>query len=111
MTNPSQCETQITDLSVLIGKYSFDSQHGGLDGISWSFTVLTTTQTITHLRGANGKNWPEQTRKNVIPCYFKSNPIQWEYTKIIIEIWVNSAWFNTSQARKILKKQKKHVNK
>ena len=63
MTNPSiiQRETQTTGLGVMIGGCSFDSQHGGPNGILRMLFFLasgtqTTTKVTTQLRDTNGRN-------------------------------------------------------
>ena len=69
-TNPNQCGIQMTDLCVVIGRYSFNSQHGGrrIDrhpanvGYSISGTQATNKET-TQQREANGKNGQEKTTK------------------------------------------------
>ena len=56
------------------------------------------------------KKWSKEVNKNVLHSYFESNPTQRMYRKRIIEIWANSARFNTTSqrpanpARMILKK-------
>ena len=55
------------------------------------------------------EKWIKEDNKNVLRCYLKSNPAQKWYRKRTIEIWAESARFNTNQklanqARRILKK-------
>ena len=35
-----------------------------------------------------------EDNKNVIHCYFKRNPTQKDYTKMVTEIWAESSRFN-----------------
>ena len=60
MTYPHEHKTQITDMSVMLGRCSDESQHDGLIGILRILTVLisgtkTTTKTTTQIRDT--KKW------------------------------------------------------
>ena len=58
----------------------------------------TTIKETTQVRHTNGKKWTKENNKNVLHCYFKSNPKQRAYRKRIIEIWGNSVTFNTTKS-------------
>ena len=54
--------TQITGLAVMIGRYSFESQHGVPVGILRMLAVLiSTTKATTQLRNTHGK-WTEENK-------------------------------------------------
>ena len=85
----------------MIGRCSFDSQHGDPTGILRMLAVLISdTQAMikatTQLRDTNGKNEPEKTTKMYFTIILKT-VLHKEYRKGIIEIWSESSRLNTSQ--------------
>ena len=59
--------------------------------------IQTKTKATKHLRDINGKKLTRDENKNVLHCYFKSNSKQKGYRKWMMEIWTESAKFNTSK--------------
>ena len=105
--------TRATDLGVMIGRCSLDSQHGRPDVILrmlaalFSGTRMTTLRTTT-IREHNARHGLWKT--TVLHCYFRSNPSQSGYKKRMIEIWQECVGFQTTsqrladQVRTIIKK-------
>ena len=110
----TQRGTQDSDLGVMIGRCSLDSQHGRdlivilrMLAVLFSGTQITARWTPP-TRDPNGKHGLGKTTN--LHCYFKSNPTQRGYRKRIMEIWQELSIFQTTtqkladQVRTIMKK-------
>ena len=108
----------------MIGRCSLDSQHVGFSqhpaNFGCSYFRYTNKEQSNNASEKHQRNkWTREDKKKTkkkktkqkkkTHCYFKSNPTQRECRKWMVEIWTESAKYNTSQrltdqARLILKK-------
>ena len=107
--------TQETGLGVMIGRCSPDTQHGRLDchpaNVGCSLFRYMNDDISNHNdQRPKRKTWTREDNHIALHCYFKSNPSQRGYRKRMIEIWQESASFQTTsqrladQVRTIIKK-------
>ena len=114
MTNQNQHGTHMTNLSLMIGKCSLDSLHGGSSYITANVGCTnfryTTNKKATTQRIDSKDKMNRRRQQNSLDCYFKRNPAQRGYMERIIEISAKFARLDSTskwladQARMILKK-------
>ena len=111
----TQRETQDSDLGVMIGRRSLDSQHGRPSRHPASvgcslFRYTNNDSTNPTNQRPKRKTWTREDNQLAPHCYFKSNPTQRGYRKRMLEIWQELSIFQTTsqrladQVRTIMKK-------
>ena len=107
--------TQDSDLGVMIGRCSLDSQHGRPGShpanVGCSLFRYTNNDSMnpTNQR-PKWKTWTREENQLALHCYFKSNPTQRGYRKRMMKIWQELSLFQTTsqrladQVRTIMKK-------
>ena len=111
----TQRGSQDSDLGVMIGRCSLDSQHGRPDrhhaNVGCSLFRYTNNDSMnpTNQRPKR-KTWTREDNQLALHCYFMSNPTQRGYRKRMMEIWQELSIFQTTiqrladQVRTIMKK-------
>ena len=111
----TQRGAQDSDLGVMIGRFSLDSQHGRPDShpanVGCSLFMYTNNDSMNPAnQRPKRKTWTREDNQLALHCYFKSNPTQRGYKKRMMEIWQELAIFQTTsqrfadQVRTIMKK-------
>ena len=114
-SNFTQRGTQGSDLGVMIGRCSLDSQHGRPDRHPANVGCSVFRYTNSDLKNHTNQRPKRKTRTRednqlALHCYFRSNPTQRGCTKRMMEIWQEFSNFQTTsqrladQVRTIMKK-------
>ena len=102
--NMTQRVAQKKGLGVIIDRYSPDSQRRRTGcypanvGCS-SFSYMNDDLRNHTNQRCKQKTWTKQDNQLAIHCYFRSNPTQRGYRKIMIEIWQKCAHFQTTNQK------------
>ena len=111
----TQRGAQESDLGVMIGRCSLDSQHGRSDrhpaNVGCSLFRYTNSDLMNRTnQRPKRKTWTREDNQLALHCYFKSNPTQRGYRKRMMEIWQEFSNFQITsqrlvdQVRTIMKK-------
>ena len=111
----TQRGAQDSDLGVMIGRCSLDSQHGRPNRHPANVGCSLFRYTYSDLKNRTSqrpkrKTWTREDNQLALHCYFKSNPTQRGYRKRMMEIWQELSIFQTTsqrladQVRTIMKK-------
>ena len=114
-SNFTQRGTQDSDLGVMIGRCSLDSQHGRSDrhpaNVGCSLFRYTNSDLWNHTnQRLKRKTLTREDNQLALHCYFRSNPTKRGYRKRMMEIWQELSNLQTTsqrladQVRTIMKK-------
>ena len=113
MSNPNVTHlgTQATELGVMFGRCSPDSQHGRSGchptNVGSSFFRYINYDVTNHNKR---RTWTREENQLLLECYFRSNTSQRGYRKRMMDIWQQRLTFQTTsqrladQVRTIMKK-------
>ena len=102
--NITQCGTQATGLSVMIGRCSPDDQHGRPGGhptnVGCSFFRYINDDVTNHKeQRPKRRTWTREENKLVLECYLRSCSSERGYRKRMFEIWQDCSTFQTASQR------------
>ena len=100
----TQRGTQDSDLGVMIGRCSLDSQHWRSDrhpaNVGCSiFRYTKNDSTNPTNQRPKRKTWTREDNQIALHCYFKCNPTKRGYRKRMMEIWQELSIFQTTSQR------------
>ena len=103
-SNITHCGTQDSDLGVMIGRCSLDSQHGRPNrhpaNVGCSLVRYRNSDLRSHTnRRPKRKAWTREDNQLALHCYFRSNPTQSGYRKRMMEIWQELSNFQKTSQR------------